>query len=148
MENLEPYSRKELMIQYQQCLENYRMWDRHAWQVPSVNLLVGSAVVGVAFGPLRGFVIPSSLVLIFGIVLSSAMFIAVKKYRFFQRHAIEMMRFIEKVLSLQAMPLITRELEPENWLDKRSAGEWLANTQLMISILLFILFIFNLIWFS
>lgn len=144
-----PFNKENLIIQYQQCVENYRMWDRHVWQVPSVTILIGSAIVGVAFGPLRGSLIPSSLVLIFGMILSLAMFIAVKKYRFFQYHTIEMMRIIEKDLSLQPLPLITGKdgMEPKKWVDRQKAGEWLAYTQITVFIFLFVLIIFNIIWF-
>ena len=101
--------KEDLRIQYQQCVENYRMLDRHIWQVPSVTILVASAIVGVAFGYLKDALIASSILLLFGVVLSFSMFVAVKKYRFFQYYTIERLREIEKELSLNHIPLVTNE---------------------------------------
>ena len=92
---MEGSNKEDLRIQYQQCIENYRMEDRHVWQVPSVVILIASAIIGVAFGYSKNALIPSSILLLFGMILSFSMFIAVKKYGFFQYHLIERMRKIE-----------------------------------------------------
>ena len=136
---------ENLRIQYQQCVENYRMWDRHVWQVPSVVILIGSAIIGVAFGYLKHALIPSSMLLLFGMILSFSMFVAVKKYRFFQYHAIERMRAIEKQLSLEPMRLVTEEdgMDPKNWFERRKAGDWLAWTVFSEFVCLTGLLVFN-----
>jgi len=102
--------KENLRIQYHQCIENYRMFDRHVWQVPSVTILIASAIVGVAFGYLKDALIASSILLLSGMILSFSMFIAVKKYRFFQYYTIERLKEIEeKELSLNLMPLVTNK---------------------------------------
>jgi len=53
VKEMEDSNKEDLRIQYQQCIENYRMLDRHVWQVPSVTILIASAIVGVAFGYLK-----------------------------------------------------------------------------------------------
>lgn len=140
-------SKEDLRIQYQQCIEQYRMLDRHIWQVPSVTILIASAIIGVAFGYLRNAPIPSSILLAFGMILSFTMYIVVKKSRFFQYHIIERKRKIEEELSLEPLPLITDKegTESRNWVERQHAGEWLAGTVLFMSIVLACLLIFNIV---
>ncbi len=138
---------ENLRMQYQQCVANYRMWDRHVWQVPSVVILIGSAILGVAFGYLKGALIPSSMLLLFGMILSFSMFVAVKKYRFFQHHAIERMRAIENQLCLEPMRLVTGKdgMDPKNWFERRRAGNWLAWTVFSAFICLTGALVFNIV---
>jgi uncharacterized membrane protein len=139
--------RDNLRIQYQQCIENFRMWDRHVWQVPSVVILINSAIIGVAFGYLKDALIPSSMLLLFGMILSFSMFIAVKKYRFFQYHAIERMRAIERQLSIEPMRLVTGKdgMNPKSWFERQPAGNWLAWTVFFAFICLTVLLVFNIV---
>lgn len=141
-------NQEDLRNQYQQCIEHYRMLDRHTWQVPSVTILIASAIVGVAFGYLKDAPIPSSILLAFGMILSFSMYIAVRKARFFQYYMIEKMRKIEDELALEHLPLITGKdgTNPRNWVEKRRAGEWLASTVLFMCIVLAGLLIFNIVW--
>ena len=147
VKEMEDLNKEDLRIQYQQCIENYRMLDRHVWQVPSVTILIASAILGVAFGYLKDTLIPSSIVLLFGMILSFSMFIAVKKYRFFQYYMIKRMRKIEKELSLEPLPLVTgkEDMSPRNWIERQRAGEWLARTVLFVFICLTVLLIFNVV---
>jgi len=142
-------SKEDLRIQYQQCIENYRLFDRHVWQVPSVTILIGSAIVGVAFGPLKDDLIASTILLLFGIMMSFSMFIAVKKYRFFQYYAIERMRKIEKELLLEPLPLITGKngMKPRNCIERQRAGDWLSFTVLLVFISLIGLLLLNIMRF-
>jgi uncharacterized membrane protein YfcA len=141
-------NKEDLRIQYQQCFEQYRMLNRHLWQIPSVTILIASAIVGVAFGYLRTALIPSSILLAFGMILSFTMYIVVGKSRFFQYYMIEKMRKIEEELSLEHLPLVTDQegANPRNWVERRRAGEWLARTVLFMSIVLTGLLIFNIVW--
>jgi len=136
-----------LGIQYQQCVENYRAFDRHVWQVPSVTILIASGIIGVAFGYLGNALIPSSILLFFGMILSFSMFVAVKKYRFFQFHTIERMREIEQELSLKPLRLVTGQdgMNPRNWIERQRAGNWLASTVLLVFVCLTGLLIFNIV---
>lgn len=147
MKEMKDSNKEALRIQYQQCIENYRMLDRHVWQVPSVTILIASAIVGVVFSYLKDALIPSSMLLLSGMILSFSMFIAVKKYRFFQYYMIERMRQIEKELSLEPLPLVTGKdgMNPRNWIERQRAGEWLARTVLFVFICLTVLLIFNII---
>jgi len=121
------------------------MLDRHLWQVPSVTILIASAIVGVAFGYLKDALIPSSILLAFGMILSFTMYIVVGKSRFFQYYMIEKMRKIEEELSLEHLPLVTGQegANPRNWVERRRAGKWLARTVLFMSIVLAGLLISN-----
>jgi len=99
--------RENLRIQYKQCLENYRMWDKHVWQTPSVAILFASAIVGVAFGGLEQNFLARTFVLIFGVALSLSLRLATIKHRFFQHYTIERLGKIEKELCLAPIPLVT-----------------------------------------
>jgi uncharacterized membrane protein len=147
MKEMKNPDKEDLRIQYQQCIAIYCMFDRHLWQVPSITILITSAIIGVAFGYLKNALLPSSIVLLFGMVLSFSMFIAVKKYKFFQYYQIERMREIEKVLSLKPLNLITGKegMNPRNWIERRRAGEWIAGTVLFVFICLTFLLIFNVV---
>ncbi|RLC63021.1 MAG: hypothetical protein DRI01_05905 [Chloroflexi bacterium] len=138
-------SKEDLRIQYQQCIEHYRMLDRHIWQVPSVTIAIVSAIVGVAFVYLKDALIPSGILLAFGMILSFTMYIVVKKGRFFQYYIVERMRKIEDELSLEHLPLITDKngTDPRNWIEGQHAGDWLARTVLFMFIGLAVLLIFN-----
>lgn len=131
-------AKEDLRIQYQQCLENYRLFDRHVWQIPSVTVLIISSILGVSYSYLENAPIPSSILLLFGTVLTLSMFITVKKYRFFQYHTIAKMREIEDKLSLGPLPLVTGEknMTPQNWIERQRAGDWLAFTILFVFICL------------
>lgn len=139
--------KEDLRIQYHECLENYRMLDRHVWQVPSIAILITSAIVGVSFGYLRDERLASIILLVLGICLSLSMFLTVKKYRFFQHYAIERMWKIEDELQLEHMPIVTgaHGMIPRNMLEKLRAGNWLANILLIVSLLLTTLLIFRIL---
>ncbi len=136
-----------LRVQYQQGLENYRLEDRHLWQVPSITILIISAIVVAAFNYLSSNTLVSSLLIVFGIILSFTMFIAVRKYRFFQHHTIIRLREIEGDLQIGSLPLVTGQdgMDPSNWAERRRAGNWLANILLLVCFCLFGLFIFNIL---
>ena len=100
---------------------------------------------GVAFGYLRDALIPSSILLAFGMILSFTMYIVVKKGRFFQYYIIERMRKIEDELSLEHLPLVTDKdgTDPRNWIEGQHAGDWLACTVFFMFIGLAVLLVFN-----
>lgn len=136
-----------LRVQYQQGLENYRMEDRYLWQVPSITIAIISAIVVVAFNYLGKNDVASSALIFFGIILSFAMFITVRKYRFFQHHMVNRLREIEQDLNLRPLPLVTGQdgMTPQNWVERRRAGNWLANILLVLCFCLCGLFIFSLL---
>ena len=134
---------KDLRLQYQQCVENYRLWDRFLWQVPTVTIAIASGIIGIAFSYLKHNLGASSAVLSFGVIFSFSLYVAVVKYRFFQNRTIKIMKNIETRLSLYPLPLITKEMKPEKWIQEQSAGNWLAGSVLWVTILLVLLLIYN-----
>jgi len=131
--------KENLRAQYRECVENYRMWDRHIWQLPSITILIVSAIIGGAFGILKDHLLASCFLLVLGTIFSFSMFVALEKHRFFQKCTINLMRDIENELRLNPLPLRDEELSTQD-LEKRCFfEEWSAG--IMFGGFIFFLFI-------
>ena len=146
-----PVSREEkikcLLAQYHECVENYRALDKHVWQVPATTVVISSGIIGVTFEYLKNNITATLIILTIGVSLSLSMYIAIKKYRFFQKYNIDLMRKIENDLGMYNIPLVTGKygMIPNSWSEKQKAGNWLANSILIVSAIMIVLIIYNLL---
>lgn len=94
-----------LKLQYQECLEFYRMYDKHAWQIPSLALLITSVIIGVSFGYLRDDLEVFLVVFAIGIIFSFMMIIKLHRNRFYQT------LMLKKIVSIQEYLKIENEYQ-------------------------------------
>ncbi len=126
MDNEEDFAK----LQYTQCFENYRTQDKYLWQVPSLLLLINSAIFGVIYGLLGNQIIVISILLLFGTMISFTMLVTVTKHRYFQKCAIHYIKELDEGYQLKEVGslLITNEAKNKqpigNKLTKLSAGNW------------------------
>ena len=85
---------REENIQYEQCLEDWRHYDRAMWELPSVSLAVTTGVVAVAYQVIT-LGIARLLVLLFGFMMQTSFAVALWKHRTFQGKRIDVLSEIE-----------------------------------------------------
>ncbi|MEM2106003.1 MAG: hypothetical protein QXV21_06040 [Candidatus Bathyarchaeia archaeon] len=135
-----------LMRQYHECAEQYRLHNRQFWQMPSVSILIISAIVGVSYGYVSDF-IARTFLLLMGTCTAFAVGIAMIKLRFFQYGIVLTLEKIEGELNLENIQWTTGSgpNKPRNWLEKRRAYNCFICVQFLMSALLAILFILSVI---
>jgi len=133
-------------VQYIQLNEDFRLYDRQFWQMPSVVVLICSAVIGVSYSAVAEFWARGAL-LIIGFSLSLALSIALVKYKFFQATRIEALRTLEEDpnTGLVRVQRITKQgqKKPSNWLEERSAFRWMIGATFFMSLVLLTLSLAN-----
>jgi len=134
------------MRQYHECAEQYRLHNRQFWQMPSVSMLIISAIVGVSYGYITDFLARVFLLLI-GTCTAFAVGIAMLKLRFFQYGITLTLEKIEAELNLENIQWGTYigPNKPRNWLERRRAYNCFIFVQFLMSALLAILFILSLV---
>ena len=132
--------------QYIQLSEDFRLYDRQFWQMPSVLVLICSAVIGVSYSAVADLWARGAL-LIIGFALSLALGIALVKYRFFQATRIEALRTLEEDpdTGLVKVQRVTKQgpKTPSNWPEKQPAFLWMIGATFLMSLVLLALSLAN-----
>jgi len=99
-----------LMEQYHECAEQYRLHNRQFWQIPSISILLVSAIIGAR----------TALLLIVS-NMSLAMCVVLIKLRFFPYAAMLSLEKIENDLAIEKLQWCTERgpAKPRNWFEKQ-----------------------------
>lgn len=135
-------------VQYAQLCEDYRMYDRFIWQIPSFLVLICSAVIGIAYSAVPDLWARVVLLLI-GLSLTIASGIALAKHRFFQATRIDALETLEgdpatRLVRVQRMTDQGTK-KPSNLLERRRAGRWLVGVTFFMGAVLFALVVVNVV---
>ena len=93
---------EKLFRQYHECIESFHHFERTVWQLPSVTILVISAVVAAAYTAAPEG-LPRVLLLFIGAVITGALWLAIARFTYFMREdvgIIKRIRELEKTLNL------------------------------------------------
>jgi len=151
--------RKYLILhQYDRAAEDYRMYDQAIWQIPSVSMTITSVVFAVAFGFIKNNYIIMGTTLILGGMFDLTLLIALSKHRLFQDVRAHWMDKIEKEMGIGNIPTDTKEalkflkerghkhLSIE-WFRRRKGFTWLFWTNFILTIALFAIGIYYIIYY-
>ena len=135
----------EEISQYEQTLNDWRMYDNVIWQLPSLSLAISSGIIVLAYGTLQD-IIPRMFILLIGFLMQSGLTIALWKHRVYQDCRIEIINDIESKWAQdgEIKRVVARkreQLDQSTIASKISAADILKIIMGSISLMLCILFI-------
>jgi hypothetical protein len=84
----------EEIEQYKQYSEDWRHYEKSIWQIPSVGVTVGAALIGGSYRLNDTFV--RGIILLIGSLFSFSLFIALVKHRYFHNRITNVLESIEQ----------------------------------------------------
>ena len=133
-------------VQYAQLSEDFRLYDRVIWQIPSVLVLICSAVIGVSYSAITDHWARGALLMI-GFSLALALGLALVKHRFFQATRIDVLKTLEEDLTtgLIKVQRTTHQgpKKPKNCLERQHAGRWMIGVTFFMGLVQLVLSIAN-----
>jgi hypothetical protein len=138
----------EEITQYNQCSEDWRHYNNTIWQIPSVAVVISSAILAVAYQYVEEL-LPRTIILFFGGLILLSLTIALIKHRLFHNQRTEFLSNTEDdwVDSNKIKRIIKRKTEeiPNGlWFQKMIAYHWLLGVMIITMLCFFGLFFHNL----
>ena len=102
MKESDPSKIEKLLRQYHECIESFHHFERTVWQIPSITVLLISAVVAAAYTAVPEG-LPRVLLLFIGAAITGALWLAIARFTYCMKEdvgIIKRIRDLEKTLGL------------------------------------------------